>query len=457
MKLVRTRPGGQRNPWTRAPVLVAFGFVAAILAGTLLMSQPWAVAAGHPRLGPLDALFTATSATCVTGLTVASTAHELSRDGQIVVLTLIQIGGFGIMTLAFLVFLSVRSDPSMTGGEVLASTLASGLYAQRPRRALGVVVGGTFLIELVGALLLLPGLRAAGESEPEWKAVFLSVSAFCNAGFDNLDRGVGAHCGDWSLGLPLLGLWLTGGAGFFVILALLARLRHGAHRPLDLTARMVVYASAALVPLGALLFAATEGLLGGLLRGRPWHEQVLLCLFQGNTPRTAGFSMVDLGQAHRVTLLTQILLMLVGGGPGGTAGGVKLTTAWVFAASIWARVRNQEQVVIHKRSLPIGAIRNAVIICTAMVLLHGLCSTLLAAFEGPGRPLEALCFEAASALGTVGLSTGITPDLEPNSRLVLILAMFVGRLGPLTFVYLFVRLRPRPIRVHFPHSEVHVG
>lgn len=453
-RLISTQAGGQRNPWLRAPVLVALGFLLAILAGAALLSAPAAVVPGHAPLRPLQALFTATSATCVTGLVVVDTARDLSLFGQAVVLALIQLGGLGIMTLAFLVFASLGAAAPVPGRELLASTLTDVVYRHRPRRTLLLVAGGTALVEIAGALALLPALR--GEPHALGKAVFLSVSAFCNAGFDNLEGGLPAHCGSWSLGLPLLLLWLLGGTGFIVPVALAARLRRGPGQPLDLSASMILAASALLVPLGALLFFCSEGF-GGLLAGRPWHEQLLLALFQGNAPRTAGFSMLDLGQAQRVTLLVQIPLMLVGGAPGGTAGGVKTTSAWVFAATLWARIVGEEDVVIHRRAVPIGAIRHAVIICVFMAVGLGTMTTLLTVFESGEMAAEALAFEAASALGTVGLSTGVTPHLSGPSQLVLILAMFVGRLGPLTFVYVFVPLRPRPRAVIFPHAEVFVG
>ncbi|TAH38282.1 MAG: hypothetical protein EYC70_06565 [Planctomycetota bacterium] len=452
-RTISTRAGGQRNPWLRAPLLVTLGFLAAMLAGSALLTLPACTAAGERPLTYLEALFTSTSAVCVTGLTVVDTAHRLSFHGQLVVLLLVQAGGLGIMTLAFLVFLSLGLRSSTTGGELLSSTLSELVYHKNPRQAFGLVVGGTLLVELLGALILLQSLHP--EDRSLWKAVFLSICAFCNAGFDNLESGLAPYSATWGVGLPLLSLWLLGGLGFIVPVAIAAKLRRGSQAALDLSAAMILVASALLVPLGALLFALTEG--SGLLAGRPWSEQLLLCLFQGNAPRTAGFSMVDLGQAARLTLLTQVVLMLMGGAPGGTAGGVKTTTAWIFCATLWARLRSEEEVVIGRRTIPIGAIRNAVMICVFMVLCHGIFTCMLSVFEGLDMRLEQLTFEVASALGTVGLSTGITAELSAPSQLTLILAMLVGRLGPLTFVYAFLRVKREPRRVFYPHSEVYVG
>ncbi|RMH02102.1 MAG: TrkH family potassium uptake protein [Planctomycetota bacterium] len=445
------REGGRRSPWLRAPVLVALGFVALILVGTVLLGLPQAVVAGHPPLTLVQALFTATSAACVTGLTVLSTAHELSGFGQTVVFGLFQLGGLGVMTLAVLVFESLRGRAGQESGEVMAATLGEELRARAPREALRVVLGGTLLFELVGFLLLLPALQ--GEESPAWKALFLSVSAFCNAGFDNLDQGLAPYAGRAAVGLPLTALWLLGGLGFLVPAALIARWREG-RGPLAPAARMILVAGGLLAVAGPVIFFLCESF-GGALSGRPLGEQVVLALFQGNTARTAGFSMLDLGEARRITLLTLIPMMLIGGAPGGTAGGMKTTTVWVFAAVLAARVRGQEDVVVLGRRVPQGVIRRAILVCSLMFLLHGLAALWLAAWEPPAAfRFEDLAFEAASALGTVGLSTGVTPELSVPSHLALVLVMLAGRLGPLTVAYALFRPMPgrglRPARAEIP-------
>jgi trk system potassium uptake protein TrkH len=223
---------------------------------------------------------------------------------------------------------------------------------------------------------------------------------------------------------------------------------------LDLTTFMILTGSAVLIPLGAICFAVTEG--NGLLAGRPFGEQLLMCLFQGNTPRTAGFSMLDYAEAGRATLFTQMGLMLVGAAPGGTAGGMKITAVWIFAATLWARVVNRDQVLILRRAIPLSAIRQAMIVCVSMVLLHGAFTATIACLQ-PRLSVEAIAFEVASALGTVGLSTGITPQLEEPSRVLIALTMFIGRLGPLGFVYALVRVRPVRTSVRYPQADVCVG
>ncbi len=449
-----TREGGRRNPLLRAPVLVSLGFLAAILVGTVLLSQPSAVAVGRAPLSFVQALFTATSAVCVTGLTVVGTAQDLSLHGQAAVLVMFQLGGLGVMTLAFLVFESLRGNTAQESGEVLESTLTGDVFRGNPRRALTMVLGGTLILELGGFLALLPAM--SGEAHPAWKALFLSVSAFCNAGFDNLDHGLAPYSGSWAVGLPLLTLWLAGGLGFIVPAALWDRGLFRVHRRLSLSARLILIAGLFLAILGPLLFLLSESF-GGSLSGLPWSERLLLALFQGNTTRTAGFSMLDLSQVRRLTVILMIPFMLVGGSPGGTAGGMKTTTVWIFLATLAARVRGHRRVVLAGRTIPIGVIRRAVLVCTSMVAIHFLATLLLAAFEpGENLPFEDLAFEAASALGTVGLSTGVTPELGTASHLVLVLTMLIGRLGPLTVAYALLRRKPEKHLV-FPPADVPVG
>ncbi len=449
---LQTLAGGQRNPWLRAPALVSSGFLAAIVLGTLLLGMPGAVAEEHPPLSLVQALFTATSAVCVTGLTVVETGTELSGFGQAVVLVLIQLGGLGVMTLAFLVFGRLRSRMQKEAGEVLESSWGQAVWGGSPARTLRLVLGGTLLLETLGAAALWIALRE--EDGAFGKAVFLSISAFCNAGFDTLGGALGGrYSGDWAVGLPLLLLWLLGGLGFLLPAALEARRRRGGR--LALTARMILIASAVLVPAGALLFWLCER--DGLLAGRRPSETLLLALFQGNTPRTAGFSMVDLAAASRLTLLTLVPLMLVGGSPGSTAGGMKTVTVWVFLATIWTRMQGKDDVVILRSTIPAEIVRRAYLICVLMILLLALTSWSLAALVPPEQAsLEQLVFEAASALGTVGLGTGLTPELGAAPLLVLVCAMLLGRLGPLTAAYALFS-RPTGPHIYHPQSEVYVG
>ncbi|MFQ5750174.1 MAG: TrkH family potassium uptake protein [Planctomycetota bacterium] len=438
----------------RPPVLITLGFLGAALLGALLLRLPAATPPGAPSLTFAQSCFTATSAVCVTGLTVVDTARSLSFFGQLVVLILIQLGGLGVMTLAFLVFQGLRNAMAQEASEVLSGTLTEGVFRGGLKRSWILVFGGTLLVEGAGAVSL--WISLAGQDDRLWKAVFLSISGFCNAGLDVLPGGLGPLAGNPPFAGTLLGLWLIGGLGFLVPASVLTFLRRRGRLPLDLNARMILTASAVLIPLGALLFWVSEAF-GGLLEGRNAGEQALLSLFQGNTCRTAGFSLLDLGQARRITLGLLIPLMLIGGAPGGTAGGAKMTSVWIFFATIWTRIKGLETVRIGRRRIPREVIRRSVIICVLIFLIHGLVTLLLTALEDPaGFRFEALAFEAASALGTVGLSTGITARLGEASQIVLILTMLVGRLGPITVVHTLVR-RPAEKPISYPPAEVHVG
>jgi trk system potassium uptake protein TrkH len=361
------------------------------------------------------------------------------------VLVLFQLGGLGVMTLALLVLHSLSNRVRNVAGNTASSTLMSSFFRGHPKRTLALVLGGTLMLEAAGAISL---FGAITEPNAGWKSVFLSVSAFCNAGFDNLDVGLEPYAGHWGFGLPLMLLWLFGGLGFLVPAAIWAN-------RFDPEVRLVLWASALLIPLGALLFWVFEK--EGLLQDHSAPSRWLLSFFQGNTSRTAGFSMLDLGDARRVTLLTMIPLMLIGGASGGTAGGMKIGTVLVFLAGLWAYLRGHKRVHFMKHTLPMIVVRRAFLVVTLMLLSQGVLATALTLFESGGAAsLEAILFESASALGTVGLSTGITASLSPASQIALAIGMFLGRLGPLTLIWALVR-QTKDRTISYPERDFPIG
>jgi trk system potassium uptake protein TrkH len=281
----------------RSHVFVALGFVLCIILGTVLLGLPQAVVEGRLPLSLSEAFFTSTSAVCVTGLTVVSTAHDFSFLGQGILLALFQLGGLGVMTLAVLVFESLRQRVAGQSGELLESTLSDHVFRGNPRHTLSLVLGGTLLIEAVGFCFLYPALSQ--EPNPAWAALFLTVSAFCNAGFDNLQLGITPYAGNPTIGLTLSVLWLLGGFGFILPAAIRSWTKKETKR-LDAAARMILWSGFALILLGPVLFWLTEAN-GGLLDSYSPSKQAVLSFFQGNTSRTAGFSMLDLSQARRIT------------------------------------------------------------------------------------------------------------------------------------------------------------
>lgn len=419
------------SPRTPGRLLVA-SFLALIALGTLLLKLPWATPPEQP-IGWIDALFTATSASCVTGLVVRDTGGGFTGFGQAVILGLIQAGGLGIMSFSLLILSLLRGRPTFAQRAVYEQTLAGGAPGEL-RSLLKLVFLFTFGAEAAGAALLaarfVPELGAAGGI---WAAVFHAVSAFCNAGFalwpDNLVR----YRADAWINVAIMGLLVLGGLGFFVVHELVrGRFRW---RRLSVHSKLALAVSGGLIVAGWLGFWLLEA--RHALAGMPWPEQLLASLFQGVTPRTAGFNTVDFARLGAPTLFLIMMLMFVGGSPGSTAGGIKTTTFGVLLLATLTRFRGHRNVNAFGRTLTRETLGNTaaialggVLTVTAGVFLL-LLSELPVEAQDSGR-FVALAFETVSALGTVGLSTGVTPFLEPSSRLVLAALMFLGRLGPLT-------------------------
>jgi len=445
--------------------LLILGFALIILAGTVILRLD--VCRTGPELPWLDALFTATSATCVTGLTVVDTGTFFSPVGQGVLLGLFQVGGLGVMTYTSLVFLLWRKRISLSDRTAVRQSLL-----QDPSFRLGSfllrVVLGALGIEALGAALL--WTLAPGGFTP-WSAVFHAVSAFCNAGFglhaDSLVQWR-AHAG---VNLVVMALIVLGGLGFAVLIELggwprgvWRRLRGGRVAPgarLSWHARVVLSTSLWLVLGGAVVILLAEFALGR--NGVPQGTALLSALFQSVTCRTAGFNTMDIGGMTNISLLVMIALMFVGGSPGSCAGGVKTTTFRALLAFSLARVMGRRQAVVRRFALDEGSMNDALTLILYGITIVGLGTLALCITEtGPlphdqtrGVFLE-LLFECVSAFGTVGLSTGLTGELSPWGRLVVTLLMFVGRLGPIVFVGVLHDMR-RQEKFTWPEKRLPIG
>jgi trk system potassium uptake protein TrkH len=442
-----------------APIRILVGsFFALIAAGACLLKLPVAAPAGQP-IGWIDAAFTATSAVCVTGLAVRDTGTGFTGFGQTVILLLIQLGGLGIMTFWLLVFWLLRGRVSLAFRSVFERTLA-GAVGDRFWPVLKLVFLFTLACEGAGALaLFLRFLPEMGAGRALWHAVFHAVSAFCNAGFGLRPDNLMAYAGDLTVNLTVMALIVLGGLGFITVHDLTS-LRRG--RRLSLHSKLVLSVSAVLVVLGAVAFWLLEA--GHALAGMSPRQQVLASLFQSVTPRTAGFNTVDIGALLPGTLFLLCLLMFVGGSPGSCAGGIKTTSLGVLVLAAWSRFRGGTHSNAFHRSLDAETVANALAVAAGglVVQIAGLFAVLVAqqavgpgAGGGPGLFLASF-FETISALGTVGLSTGLTPHLTPAARVVIILLMFVGRLGPLTVAAALAV--PRPSRDwEYPEEGVMVG
>jgi trk system potassium uptake protein TrkH len=427
--------------------LLVLGFAAAILLGGGLLALP--IAHRAAPVGPLDALFTATSAVCVTGLTVVDTGTTFSLFGQAVILILIQIGGIGITTLSTAILLVAGQAVSLSSSEAVETS-----FAVRREQTLGGllrrVIFWTLVIEAIGAAFLLAEeSRRLPLGEAIWLSVFHAVSAFCNAGFslrvdnliqDRLNPGIV---------LPVSCLIVLGGLGFSVLAELAGRMLPNPSRwrsGLSLHTKIVVASTALLLVLGMAGFGILER--NNLLRDAGLGEWTLTSLFASVTARTAGFNTVAYDQVTVATLYLTIGLMLIGGCPGSTAGGIKATTAAVLFAFARARLRGDRHVRLFHRGVPQDAIRKSIAVFVLAMLTVFVAVIALSAVEVGVTPLPrntqwslGLFFEVVSALGTVGLSTGITPGLSDAGKVILILLMFIGRLGPLTMAHSISRRR----------------
>jgi len=414
-------------------------FGAVILIGTLLLHSRYASAA---PITWIDALFTATSATCVTGLVVVDTGTFFNHFGQIVILSLIQVGGLGIMTITSLVLFLWTKRVSLLDRVAVGQSLLHdqsfhlGHFLKR-------VVVWTMLIELVGAALLY--VQAPARFTP-FSAIFHSISAFCNAGFSLFADSLMHWRGNWGVNLVFMALIVSGGIGFAVLVELydymgrpFASARNRARRSLSWYTRVVLTTTLGLIVCGWVVIYFGEFI--GFRRTIPFNDALLSSLFQSVTCRTAGFNTLDIGKMTNVSLLIMIGLMFIGGAPGSCAGGIKVTTFRTMVAFAVAQVKGRQQPEVGKFAVDAPTLNKALVLTLFGVMLVALAVLILNITEGGDLPhplarglsLQIL-FEVVSAFGTVGLSTGITPQLTLSGKSVITLMMFIGRLGPILFL-----------------------
>jgi trk system potassium uptake protein len=424
-------------------------FVVLISAGTVLLMLPIATNDGSATRF-LDALFTATSAACVTGLVVVDTATHWSPFGQVVILLLIQAGGFGIMagsTFLLLVFLGRRTT---LRDRVLVQESLGGLELGAVTSLLKRIAVFTLATEGIGAVILAIAFTSGPEAGPPgdplgiWWGVFHAVSAFNNAGFDVTGgfRSLQPFVDDWVVLLTIAVLLSLGGLGFAIVGDVIGRKRWSR---MALETKLVVSATAALLIGGTALIGLTEWANPATLGALPAEQRFLNALFESATLRTAGFTALETSAFAEATLFVVMALMFIGGASGSTAGGIKVNTFTVLLIAIVSTVRGQPSAMAFGRRIQHATVYRALavaLLSIAFVFVIGLGLTLTTE-----ATFVQTLFEAISAFGTVGASTGITPGLTDPARLIATFAMFVGRLGPLTLVLaLAARARPMPFR-----------
>jgi trk system potassium uptake protein TrkH len=435
----------------RPALLGMLGFIGTIALGTLMLSFPAASASGQ-AISPLDALFTSTSATCVTGLVVLDTPTHFSLFGQGVILGLIQVGGIGIILLSTFATLLLGGRLSLRGEQALAEALES-IGSREAYRLTLFAVLSTLAIEAVGAFLLTSSFLRHGLDwgEAVWRGCFHAVSAFCNAGFALQPDSLLMFQRD-PFALGVIGLLIVlGGIGFLVLAGSLSWLRGQRPAALRVQIQVVWWVTLALVLSGTALFCLTEW--NASLQGLGPVDKLSNALFQSLTLRTAGFNSVDLGARAPGTSLYMLVFMFVGASPGGAGGGIKTTTFLVLLASIRAIARGESRLVLFRHQVPQSIVyRSAAIAAISLGLAFAALFGLLVA---EGGSFEALAFEVFSALGTVGLSLGATAELGPVGKLIIVAVMFVGRLGPLSLALMLGRHRES--RVGYPEVRFMVG
>ena len=409
--------------------LIIMGFAGVILLGTVLLMLPFSSA--EKVITPFhEALFTATSAVCVTGLVVKDTGSYWSLAGQTIILALIQIGGLGVVTVA--------ASVSILSGKKISlmqrSTMQDAISAPKVGgivRLTRFILRGTFLIEAAGTVLLLPVFMGDYGKKGIWMSVFHSISAFCNAGFDILGTdssmfpSLTRYSGNILINLVIMLLIITGGIGFLTWDDIYTnKLNFKRYR---VQSKIILMTTACLILFPTVFFYICD------LTKLPMEKRLLAAAFQSVTTRTAGFNTINISEMSEASKAVMILLMLIGGSPGSTAGGMKTTTFSVLILNAIATFRSQENAGAFGRRLEYHVIKNAATIAMLYFALFFGGGIAISVYEG--LPLLNCLYEAASAVGTVGLTLGITPELHVFSQVVLIILMYLGRVGGLTLIY----------------------
>ncbi|HWR44595.1 MAG TPA: TrkH family potassium uptake protein [Sporomusa sp.] len=442
--------------WKLTPYqILVIGFAGLIMGGTLLLMMPMASATGQ-GLSFIDALFTATSAVCVTGLVVVDTGTYFSLFGQLVVISLIQAGGLGIMAMSTLMAMLIGKRINLRQRLIMQEALNQ-LTVSGVVRLTQYIIKVTLLIEFIGGTILAlrwyQDLGVKGIYFGYWHA----ISSFCNAGFDLLGSVTGkfssatGYVDDIVVNIVISLLIILGGIGFTVIADVWTNRRFCMF---SLHTKVVLVTTLFLIVFGAVVIFLLEYDNPGTLANLSWQGKLLASYFQSVTPRTAGWNTVDLSKLTDATLFFMVLLMFIGASPASTGGGIKTSTAGVMAAAIWALIRGRNDAELFERRIPQAIIYKAFSVMLLSAILVIFVTMMLSITES--QPFIKLLFETTSAFGTVGLSAGITPGLTTSGKFWLILTMFAGRVGPVTLA-LALALKTRKGNLQYPEGKIIIG
>jgi trk system potassium uptake protein len=439
-------------PRLSAPRIIVLAFAGLVLLGTLLLKIP----AANNGISWMDAFFESVSAVTVTGLQAVIPAKDFTPLGQAILAGLIQLGGLGIMTLATVAALLIGRRMGFRDLLVVREELASPDSPRNVARLVGQVALITLLVEVVGVVILTVRFALGGHGIGSLGlGLFHTIAAFCNAGFDIFENGTASYAGDWTVNLTLIYLIIAGGLGFPVLVNLYYYRRV---RRLTLQSKLVLITTAVLLVLGVLSVALLEWTNPRTLGGEPLGTKVLMSLFQGVTPRTAGFATVTYSDMRDPTLAVQMALMFIGTAPVSTGGGIKVTTVALIWLIFLTQVRGHVEISAFGRQIPRSLIAKTVTVMTLSTLLvWG--ATLVLMISDDVHLFTAL-FEITSAFGTVGLSLGpgygLATELGPFGKILLALVMFAGRVGPITLAVALSQ-RSKPRRYSYPEEEIAIG
>ena len=442
-------------------------FAGVIVLGSFALLLPWSSQSLVNRISFLDACFTATSALCVTGLSVRSTPNDFSYFGQAIILILIQLGGIGIMTLTTFILMRVGGRSGLRHRAVIAETLGAGDDTD-VRMILRRVLFATAIIEGIGIVAL--WIRFLFEY-PWWKALwhatFHAVSAFCNAGFALHDDNLIQFQNDPTVNIVICALIILGGIGFPVILDVyngFSWSRPFAWQGLHIHSKVTLIGTTFLITFGFVMLLALEW--DNAIEQSPWYGKILIAFFQSVTCRTAGFNTIDLSSLTNASLFLMILLMAIGAGPCSTAGGIKVSTVALLMMQAYRRFQGRACISFFRRTIPQAAVDRAMASTVTFLAVATFACMLLMVAEQSGKSHRHmsrqsdqsldLIFEVVSALGTVGLSTGMTSNLSDLGKWILIGLMFMGRLGPISVISALSRTVREP-KVEFANEEPLVG
>lgn len=434
--------------------VITIGFALLIILGAFLLMLP--ISAKSGEWTPFtNALFTSTSATCVTGLIVYDTFTHWSLFGQIIIITLIQIGGLGFMTIITMFSFLLKRRIGLRERRLLMESSGS-LELKGVIKMIRKILYGTFITEVSGAVLLsIRFIPKMGFLRGIYNAVFHSVSAFCNAGFDLMGRfepfsSLTLFYDDILVNLTICALIIIGGIGFIVWNDIF-NFRQKLNK-YSLHSKVVLVTTGVLLILGTVLFYVFEH--NGVLSGMPEYKKWIVSFFQSVTPRTAGFNTADLSSISHSTVIIFCLLMFIGGSPGSTAGGVKTTTFAVLVLSAFSSARRSNYITVFKKRLEEKTARQASAVVVIYVLVLSFAVMAMCAIEP--FSMTSIVFEAVSAMGTVGVTMGITPELSTASKYIIILLMYAGRIGGLTLMLTLAEKR-KQVSVKRPAEQVLIG